>query len=409
MNIDTIRQDFPFLQRPHQSGRPLVYLDSTATSQKPRQVIDALVVYYSGYNANVHRGIYEISELATEAYEGARKKVRKFINARSKREIIFTRGTTEAINLVANAWGRANLRAGDVVLSTVMEHHSNIVPWQMIAEQTGAEVRFVPITPDGLLDLDAYRALLRDFPVKLVAVGHVSNVLGTINPLNVIIPLAHEHGALVLVDGAQSVPHMPVDVQALDADFLAFSGHKMLAPMGSGALYGKLDLLDAMPPWMGGGDMISSVTVCGSTWNELPYKFEAGTPSVAEAVGLGVAIDYLTALGMDNVRAHEQEIAAYALERLAELPELRIIGTQDATKRGGVIAFTFGKLHPHDLAQILDAQAIAVRAGFHCAQPLHEQFNISASTRASFYVYTTRAEIDALVQALAAIHERFTT
>jgi cysteine desulfurase/selenocysteine lyase len=409
MNIDAIRQDFPFLQRPHQSGRPLVYLDSTATSQKPRQVIDALVAYYSGYNANVHRGIYEISELATEAYEGARKKVRKFINARSKREIIFTRGTTEAINLVANTWGRVNLRAGDVVLSTVMEHHSNIVPWQMIAEQTGAEVRFVPITPDGLLDLDAYRALLRDFPVKLVAVGHVSNVLGTINPLNVIIPLAHEHGALVLVDGAQSVPHMPVDVQGLDADFLAFSGHKMLAPMGSGALYGKLDLLDAMPPWMGGGDMISSVTVCGSTWNELPYKFEAGTPSVAEAVGLGVAIDYLTALGMDNVRAHEQEIAAYALERLAELPELRIIGTQDATKRGGVIAFTFGKLHPHDLAQILDAQAIAVRAGFHCAQPLHEQFNISASTRASFYVYTNRAEIDALVQALAAIHERFTT
>jgi cysteine desulfurase/selenocysteine lyase len=409
MNIDTIRQDFPFLQRPHQSGRPLVYLDSTATSQKPRQVIDALVSYYSGYNANVHRGIYEISELATEAYEGARKKVRKFINARSKREIIFTRGTTEAINLVAHAWGRANLRAGDVVLSTVMEHHSNIVPWQLIAEQTGAEVRFVPVTPEGLLDLDAYRALLRDLPVKLVAVGHVSNVLGTINPLDVIIPLAHEHGALVLVDAAQSVPHMPVDVQALDADFLAFSGHKMLAPMGSGVLYGKLDLLDAMPPWMGGGDMISSVTVCGSTWNELPYKFEAGTPSVAEAVGLGVAIDYLTALGMDNVRAHEQEITAYALERLAELPELRIIGTRDATKRGGVIAFTFGKVHPHDLAQILDSQAIAVRAGFHCAQPLHEQFNISASTRASFYVYTNRAEIDAMVQALAAIHERFTT
>jgi cysteine desulfurase/selenocysteine lyase len=251
--------------------------------------------------------------------------------------------------------------------------------------------------------------MLRDLPVKLVAVGHVSNVLGTINPLEVIIPLAHEHGALVLVDAAQSVPHMPVDVQALNADFVAFSGHKMLAPMGSGVLYGKLDLLEAMPPYMGGGDMISSVTVNGSTWNELPYKFEAGTPSVAEAIGLGVAVDYLAALGMDNVRAHEQDITLYALDQLTALPDLRILGTLDATKRGGVIAFTFGKVHPHDLAQILDSRAVAVRAGFHCAQPLHETFNISSSTRASFYVYTTRDEIDSLVRALAAIHERFTT
>lgn len=399
IDVNAVRADFPIFDQEHHPGVPLVYLDSAASSQKPDSVIEALDDTYRFHYANVHRGIHKLSEDATERYETARKKVRRFINAAHKSEIIFTRGTTEGLNLVAYTWGRANLRAGDVVVSTVMEHHSNIVPWQILAAEKGFELRYVDILPDGTLDLDHLRRLLRDEPVKLVTFMHVSNVLGTINPVTEITRMAHEAGALVLLDGAQSVPHMPVDVQALDVDFMAFSGHKMLGPSGIGVLYGKRVLLEAMPPWMGGGDMIATVTLQGSTWNALPYKFEAGTPSIAEAIGLGHAVDYLETLGMEQVNAHERHITAYALAQLAEVPELTIYGP-DARHRGGVVAFTLGKLHPHDLAQMLDAEGIAVRAGHHCAQPLHHRLKLTATTRASFYVYNTPLEVDALVTAL---------
>lgn len=407
-DVAAVRADFPIIQTEHSPGLPLIYLDNAASSQKPASVIEGMDTYYRTYNANVHRGIHKLSEQATEAYEDARKKVRRFINAGNKREIIFTRGTTEAINLVAQTWGRANLRAGDVVLSTQMEHHANIVPWQMLAAEKGIRVLYVPITGDGLLDMDAFAHMLRDNPVRLVAVMHGSNVLGTINPISDIVAQAHAAGALTLIDGAQSVPHMPVDVQALDADFYVFSGHKMVGPTGIGILYGKRDLLEAMPPWMGGGDMIERVTFEGSTWNELPHKFEAGTPSIAEAIGLGLAVDYLSELGMDRVHAHEQALTAYALERLVEIPGLTLYGPQDATQRGAVMAFSLDRIHPHDLAQVLDAEGIAVRAGHHCAQPLHSLFSVGATTRASFYLYNQLAEIDALVEGLYNAKKRFT-
>jgi len=398
-DIEAVRADFPILHQEHSPGIPLVYLDNAASSQKPVHVIDAMDDYYRRYNANVHRGIHKLSEEATAAYEEARIKVRKFLNARSKREIIFTRGTTEGINLVAQTWGRANVRAGDVILSTAMEHHSNIVPWQMLAEQTGAVVRYVPVLPDGTLDLDEYARLLREQPVKLAAFAYMSNVLGTINPVAEMVKLAHEAGAIVLLDGAQAVPHLPVDVQALDIEFMAFSGHKMLGPTGSGALYGKRQLLEEMPPWMGGGDMIATVRLDGSTWNELPYKFEAGTPSVAEAIGLGIAVDYLSALGVDKVYQHEHVMIGYALDRLSEVTGLTVHGP-DADHKGAVAAFSLKGIHPHDLAQILDAEGIAVRAGHHCAMPLHEEMGLGATTRASFYLYNTPSEIDRLVEGL---------
>lgn len=406
-DIDMIRADFPILAQEHHDGVPLVYLDNAATSQKPLSVIEALDDYYRRYNANVHRGIHKLSEEATAAYEEARVKIRRFINAPGKRTIIFTRGTTEGMNLVAQTWGRANLKAGDVVLSTQMEHHSNIVPWQMLAAEKGITVRYVPVLPDGTLDMDAFTAILRDEPVKLVTVTMVSNVLGTINPVAQMAKQAHDAGALILVDAAQAAPHMPLDVQAMDVDFLAFSGHKMLGPTGSGVLYGRLNLLEAMPPWMGGGDMISRVRLEGSTWNELPYKFEAGTPSIAPMIGLGYAVDYLTALGMDNVRAHEQALTEYALDRLAQVPGLTLYGP-DASQKGGVATFTMAGIHAHDIAQILDADGIAVRAGHHCAMPLHEHFGIAASARASFYLYNTHAEVDALVDALYKTRKIFT-
>ncbi len=396
-DIEKIRADFPILHQEHSPGKPLVFLDNAASSQKPLAVIEAVDDYYRRYHANVHRGIHKLSEEATAAYEQARKKVKAFINARSKREVIFTRGTTEGINLVAQTWGRANLEAGDVVLSTQMEHHSNIVPWQMLAMERGCIVRYIPILEDGTLDMNAYADLLKEQPVKLVTVMHGSNVLGTVNPVESIIRQAHEAGALVLVDAAQSVPHMPVDVRALDVDFLVFSGHKMLGPTGIGVLYGKRDLLEAMPPWMGGGDMIASVTFEGSTWNELPYKFEAGTPSIAQAIGLGYAVDYLTEVGMENIHMHEQAITSYAMERMAEVPNVTIYGPQE---RGAVVAFTCGRIHPHDMAQILDGEGVAVRAGHHCAQPLHQCLEISATTRASFYVYNTFSEVDKLIEAI---------
>ena len=395
---EEIRKDFPILTR-RVHGKPLVYLDSTASSQKPRAVIDTMNVYYETYHANVHRGVYEISEEATAAMEKARVKVAHFINARHGKQVIFTRNTTESINLVAISWGGANIAKGDLIVLTEMEHHSNLVPWQLLAQRTGARLEFVPVTDDGLLRLDIYEELLRQHP-KLVAFAHVSNVLGTINPAQEMIAQAHAVGATVLLDAAQSVPHLPVDVQALDIDFLCFSSHKMLGPTGIGVLYGKRDLLEAMPPFMGGGDMIRTVGLRQSTWNDLPWKFEAGTPAIAEAIGLGAAVDYLKALGMENVLQHEQELTHYAMEQLQAVPGLTIYGPE-ARRRGGVISFTLGDIHPHDLASILDQQVgVAVRAGHHCAQPLMERFGLSATARASFYVYTIKEEIDILVQGL---------
>jgi cysteine desulfurase/selenocysteine lyase len=399
LNIAAIRADFPALDQEVHPGKRLVFLDSAASSQKPRQVIDAMSRYYETSHANVHRGIHVLSERATEAYEGAREKVRAFINAASRREIIFTRNTTESINLVAYSWGRATLRPGDVVVLSEMEHHSNLVPWHILAEQTGVRLRYIPVTSEGLLDLDAYRAFLRDEPVRLVSIMQVSNVLGTVNPVKEMIAEAHAAGALFLVDGAQSVPHLAVDVRALDADFLAFSAHKMAGPTGIGVLYGKRALLEAMPPFLGGGEMIRRVTLEGSTWNELPHKFEAGTPAIAEAAGLGAAVDYLSALGMDNILAHEKIVADYALDRLSEIPGLTLYGP-DASLRNGVAAFTLQDIHAHDAAQLLDAEGVAVRAGHHCAMPLHKRLGVSATARASFYVYNTRDEVDALVEAI---------
>lgn len=399
LDIAAIRADFPILDQEAHPGKRLVFLDSAASSQKPRQVIDAMSHYYETSHANVHRGIHVLSERATAAYEGAREKVRAFINAASPREIIFTRNTTESINLIAYSWGRATLRPGDVIVLSEMEHHSNLVPWHILAEQTGVHLRYIPVTDEGLLDLDAYRAFLRDEPVRLVSIMHVSNVLGTVNPVREMIAEAHAAGALFAVDGAQSVPHLAVDVQALDADFLAFSAHKMAGPTGIGVLYGKRALLEAMPPFLGGGEMIRRVTLEGSTWNDLPHKFEAGTPAIAEAAGLGAAVDYLGALGMDNILAHEKIVADYALDRLSEIPGLTLYGP-DASQRNGVATFTLQDIHAHDVAQLLDAEGVAVRAGHHCAMPLHKRLGVAATARASFYVYNTRDDVDALVEAI---------
>lgn len=405
-DIEKIRADFPILHQDHHEGVPLVFLDNAASSQKPNQVIDAMTDYYRNYHANVHRGIHKLSEEATEAYEGARKKITKFINSPSYRQVIFTRGTTESINLVAYTWGRKHLQAGDVVLSTQMEHHSNIVPWQILAEEKGIVVKYIPILENGTLDLDAYQQLLTDNPVKLVTVVHSSNVLGTVNPVKEMAKTAHEHGALILVDGAQSVPHMPVDVQDLDCDFLAFSSHKMAGPTGIGLLYGNRDVLDSMPPYQGGGDMISRVTFEGSSWNDLPYKFEAGTPSIAEAIGLGVAVDYLSAIGMEKIHQYEQIITAYALERLEEVSGLTLYGP-DASQKGAVASFTLDGVHAHDVAQILDSHGVAVRAGHHCTMPLHDILCVTATARASFYIYNTFEEVDKLVVALEKVKDTF--
>ncbi len=398
LDVETVRKDFPIFQRTVR-GKRLIYLDSAATSQKPQCVIDAEREFYEQYNANVHRGAYLIAEEATAAYESAREKVAKFINAPNKDCIVFTRGTTEAINLVAYSWGLANLREGDEILLTEMEHHSNIVPWQLIAERIGAKIKVVPITDDGLLDMDAFERLLTE-RVKIVAVTHVSNVLGTINPVHEICRKAHEVGAMVLVDGAQAAPHLPVDVQAIGCDFYALSGHKMCGPTGVGALYGRKELLEAMPPFLGGGEMIRTVTFEQTTFNDVPYKFEAGTPPIAQAVGLGVAVDYLTKIGIERIRAHEVELVTYALERLREIDDITIYGAAPPEQRGGVIAFNIGNIHPHDLATFLDAHGICIRAGHHCAQPLMRRLNVAATARASFYLYNTPDEIDALVEAL---------
>ncbi len=397
-DVQKVRRDFPVLDREVRPGVPLVYLDSTATSQKPQAVIEAMEVFYRRNNANIHRGVHTLAEEATAMYESAREKVAKFINAPSARQVVFTRNTSESINLVAYTWARANLKPGDLVILTEMEHHSNLVPWHMLATERGVNLEFIPVTEDGLLDLDVYRQLLTRGP-KLVSFTHMSNVLGTITPAAEIIRLAHAAGAVTLLDGAQSVPHFPVDVQALDVDFLAFSAHKMVGPTGIGVLYGKAALLDAMPPFLGGGDMIKTVHLRSFLPNTVPHKFEAGTPAIAEAVGFGAAVDYLSALGMDKVAAYEREVTAYALERLEEVPGLRLFGPSVEPK-GGVASFVFDGIHPHDVAQLLDRDGIAVRAGHHCAQPLHEKFGIPATTRASFYLYSTKSEVDKLIEGL---------
>ena len=393
-----LRADFPVLgQTVH--GRPLVYLDSAATSQKPRVVIEALDRFYREQNANVHRGIYDLAERATAAYEEARAEIARFINAGDAREIVFVRNATEAINLVAYAWGRRHVGRGDAIVLTEMEHHANLVPWQILVQEVDGDLEFIPFTDDGLLRLDVYEVLLRLRP-RLVAFTHVSNTLGTINPVREMVDMAHAAGALVLVDGAQAVPHLPVDVRELGADFYVFSGHKMLAPMGSGALWARRELLEAMPPFLSGGDMIREVRLRRAEFNEVPWKFEAGTPDVAGAIGLGVAAGYLAGLGMDRVRAHEQALVRHALEALPRaVPDLILYGPP-AERRGGVVAFNFPDVHPHDVAQVLDRFGVCVRAGHHCTMPLHERLDVAATVRASFSVFTTTEDLDVLAEGL---------
>ena len=397
LNVEEIRKDFPVLDQ-EVNGHPLVYLDNAATSQRPLQVVRAVEDFYEKYNANVHRGIHKLSEESSEVYENARTKVAKFINARSDRELIYTRNSTESINLVAYSWGMENLKPGDEVLVTEMEHHANLVPWQLICQRTGATYKYVPIDDTGHLRMDLLDDLLTE-KTKLFAFTAASNTVGTINPVKELVKAAHEVGALALVDGAQAAPHMKIDVQDWDCDFFAFSGHKMLGPTGIGFLYGKEEILDAMPPFLTGGDMIREVHIDSATWNDLPWKFEAGTPNIAGAIGMGAAVDYLQKIGMDRIHAHEQVLIKYAMERLSEVPGLTMYGPP-AEERGGLVAFTVEGLHPHDIASILDAYGVAVRAGHHCAQPVHDHFGIPATARASFYLYNTPEEADALVNAL---------
>jgi cysteine desulfurase/selenocysteine lyase len=399
LDVARIREDFPILSR-LVHGKPLVYLDNAATTQKPRQVIHALVDYYERYNANIHRAIHALGEEATDAYEAAREKVARFINAPSPECIVFTRNATESINLVAYTWGRANIDEGSELLLTLLEHHSNVVPWQRLAAERGASVRYVGVSEQQTLDLSEVDRLLGE-RTKLLAVTHVSNAVGTINPVAELIAKAHRNGTMVLVDGAQSAPHMPVDVQALDCDFFAFSGHKMLAPTGVGVLYARRELLEEMEPFLGGGEMIKKVTTDGASWNDIPWKFEAGTPSIGDVIGMGAAVDYLSALGMENVRAHEMEITEYALRRLRQLERVTVYGPPSATERGGVVSFNYPDIHPHDLGTVLDRQGVAVRAGHHCAQPLMRSLGVSGTARASFYVYNTLEEVDALIEGLA--------
>jgi len=393
-----VRLDFPVLERVVH-GKRLVYLDSAATSQKPRSVIDAMDSYYRRSNANVHRGVYQLAEEATELFEGARKRVAAFCGW-EEATTIFTRNATEALNLVAYAWGRPNLGQGDEVLITEMEHHSNIVPWQLLCAERGARLRYLRVTDEGLLDLDELDAVLAEGRVKLLSVAHVSNVLGTINPVADIVARGRAAGAVTVVDGSQAVPQLPFQVSDVDADFYAWTGHKALGPTGIGVLHGRRELLESMPPFLGGGDMIKRVDFAESTWNDLPWKFEAGTSAIAEGVGLGAAVDYLAALGMDSVRAHERDLTAYALEQLAAIPGLRVLGPRDVDGRGGVVSFEVEGIHPHDLAELCDREAVCIRAGHHCAQPLMRRLGVSATARASFHVYNTHEDVDALVAAL---------
>lgn len=405
LDLAKIRADFPILDTEPYPGVPLIYLDNAASSHKPLPVIQAMNDYYRCHHANVHRGIHRLSEEATNMYEGAREKVARFINAPDPCQIIWLRNATEGFNLVAYTWGRTNLRPGDEILLTEMEHHANLVPWQMLAEERGAVLRFIPFQENGILDLSNLDSLLTG-KTKIFSFTAMSNVFGTINPVKELVKAGHAVGAVVMVDAAQSVPHMPVDVQELNCDFLAFSGHKMCGPTGIGVLYGKKELLEKMPPFLGGGDMIRRVQLEKSTWNDLPWKFEAGTPSIAEAIGLGTAVDYLTSIGMANIHAHEQFITNYALEALSEVKGLKLYGPA-ASQKGGVAAFSLAGVHPHDIAELVDKEGIAIRAGHHCAMPLHKKLGVSATARASFYLHTTTDEIDKLIESLNRVRDIF--
>lgn len=398
-DLEKVRDDFPILKR-QVNGKRLVYLDNASTTQKPREVIDSLVHYYSEYNSNIHRGIYSISEEATKAHEEARAKIARFINASSPEEIVFLRGTTEAINLVAQSWGRSNLGPSNGIILSLMEHHSNIVPWQLLCREKRCNLKYVGLTEDGHLDRNDYRMQLESDGAKFVTMSHVSNVLGTINPVREMIREAHKHGCRVLIDAAQSVPHMPVDVQDLDCDFLAFSGHKMCGPTGIGVLYARKELLESMEPYQGGGEMIRDVHEYDASWKEPPYKFEAGTTNISGAIGLGAAVNYLSRIGMRKIRLHEEELTEYALDRLLSVKGMKVYGPPDPAQRGGVISFNVADIHAHDMATILDEDSICVRSGHHCAQPLMDRMGVPSTTRASFYLYNTEEEVDKLVESL---------
>jgi cysteine desulfurase / selenocysteine lyase len=400
ISFETLRKDFPILQRIVRDNKILVYLDNASTTQKPNQVIDAINDYYRNHNANIHRAVYALAEEATELYEATRDKIANFINVKNREEIIFVRGTTEAINLVAYAWGRTHVKKDDIIVTTEYEHHSNIVPWQLLTQEKGAKLEYIRMDDNGELILDDLAKYLATGKVKLVTFSLMSNVLGTITDAERIISKCKEYGVLTLIDGAQAVPHMPVDIEKLGCDFFAFSGHKMLGPTGIGVLWVRKSVLQTMNPFHGGGDMIREVHKYETTWNDLPYKFEAGTPNIADVIGFGAAIDYLTKLGMDNVREHEIELTKYAIEKLSNIPGLTIYGTKDISKRGGVISFNFADVHPHDVAQIIDEEGIAVRSGHHCAQVLMERLNVAATSRASFYIYNTKDEVDSLINSL---------
>ena len=401
ISVDQIRKDFPILQRKVRNDKNLVYLDNAATTQKPIQVINAITDFYTNHNSNIHRAVHALAEEATEAYEVTRDKIAKFLNIADRQEIVFVRGTTEAINLVAYAWGRQNIKEGDVIVTTEYEHHSNIVPWQLLTQEKKAKLEYIAIDDNGELILDQLDQYLATGKVKLVTVSQMSNVLGTITDVAAVVAKCKKAGVRVLIDGAQSVPHMKVDLSTLGCDFFAFSGHKMLGPTGVGVLWAKKELLEQMAPFHGGGDMIREVHKYETTWNDLPYKFEAGTPNIADVIGFAAAIDYLNNIGMDYVRAHEIEITKYALDKLSKINGIKLYGTSDMSKRGGVISFNFADIHPHDLATIIDEDGIAIRSGHHCAQVLMEKLDIAATSRASFYIYNTKEEVDALINSLS--------
>ena len=402
-----IRNDFPILKRIVRDNKPLVYLDNASTTQKPNQVIDAITDYYQNHNANIHRAVYALAEEATEAYESARDKIANFINVKNRQEIIFVRGTTEAINLVAYAWGRTHIKEGDIIVTTEYEHHSNIVPWQLLTQEKHAKLEYIGMDDNGELILDDLDKILATGKVKLVTFSLMSNVLGTITDAKKIIEKCKAAGVLTLIDGAQAVPHMKVDLEELGCDFFAFSGHKMLGPTGIGVLWVRKSVLETMSPFHGGGDMIREVHKYETTWNDLPYKFEAGTPNIADVVGFGAAIDYLTKIGMDNIREHEIELTKYAIEKFSQVKGMHVYGTKDISKRGGVISFNFADVHPHDVAQIIDGEGIAVRSGHHCAQVLMERLDVAATSRASFYIYNTKEEIDVLINSLNKVAKVF--
>jgi cysteine desulfurase/selenocysteine lyase len=405
--FENLRKDFPILKRTVRDNKRLVYLDNASTTQKPNQVIDSITDYYRRYNSNIHRAVYALAEEATEAYEATRDKIATFINVKDRQEIIFVRGTTEAINLVAYAWGRSHIKEGDIIVTTEYEHHSNIVPWQLLTQEKGAKLEYIGMGDNGELILDDLDKYLATGKVKLVTFSLMSNVLGTITDADKIIEKCEAAGVLTLIDAAQAVPHMKVDIEKLGCDFFAFSGHKMLGPTGIGVLWVRKSVLETMNPFHGGGDMIREVHKYETTWNDLPYKFEAGTPNIADVVGFGSAIDYLTKIGMDNVREHEVELTKYAIEKLSEIKGIHIYGTKDITKRGGVISFNFADVHPHDVAQIIDGEGIAVRSGHHCAQVLMERLDVAATSRASFYIYNTKEDVDALVNSLNKVAKVF--